>query len=144
MFPTGRKVLTSMVGDLFHVGHLNLLEKASKLGNLIVCIPTSEGAFQAKGRKPVISFEDRLRIVNSLKFVTTTIGFYNNEHLDKIIELIRPDLFVRGDDWPDFPGRTKLSELNIPIEFLPYTKGISSTLIKEKICSEQCEKPKKS
>jgi cytidyltransferase-like protein len=131
-----KTILTGMVSDLFHVGHLNLIERASEYGKLIVCVPTSEGAYRAKGKRPIIDFEGRLRIINALKCVYMTIGFFDNDHLDKIIETIRPDMFIRGDDWSDFPGRKKLEELKIPIKFLKYTEGISSTKIKEDIYAE--------
>ena len=126
------KVLSSMVADLIHEGHLNLLERASGYGDLIVCVPTSEGAYRAKGKRPIIDFEGRLRMVNALKCVSMTIGFVDNEHLDRIIEFIKPDVFIRGDDWQDFPGRKKLEDMGIKIILLPYTKSISSTLIKER------------
>jgi len=127
-----KTVLTSGVFDLLHAGHLNLLERASELGRLIVCVPTSEGAYRAKGRRPIIDFEGRLRLVNSLKCVYMTIGFYDNDHLDRIIETIKPDIFVRGDDWADFPGRKKLEDMGIEIVLLPYTPNVSSSDIRQR------------
>lgn len=135
--------MTVGVFDLFHSGHLNLLERASELGTLIVGVPTSEGAFRAKGERPIMSFEDRFRTINALKCVDMAIGFFDNTQLDKLIEFIQPDLWIRGDDWKEFPGFTKLKKMKVPIKYLPYTLNISSSLIKDKICSEQCEKQKK-
>ena len=67
--------------DLFHVGHLNILEKAKEnCEYLVVGVSTDELVKEYKGEFPIIPFEDRLRIVKSLKFVT----FYFMETIGKI------------------------------------------------------------
>ena len=138
--------MTLMCADLFHVGHLNLLERAKNLGDvLIVGIPTNWTIKEhTKGTDMVISAEDRLRIVQACRYVDFAYIYADVSSANKSIELLRPDLYVRGDDWIDFPCKEKIEELKIPIKYLPYTKGISTTDIKEKICSLQCEKLKKS
>jgi len=132
-----KKILTLGVFDLLHSGHLNLFKKASKLGQLIVAIPTSSGAKEAKRKEPVMSFEERFRVVNALKYVYMAVGFEGNEEAEKIVELIRPDIICRGDDWKDFPGSKTARRLKIKIIYFPYTKGISTTKIKRRICSKQ-------
>jgi hypothetical protein len=42
-------------------------------------------------------------------------------------------VFMRGDDWAEFPGRQTLRELRIPIEFKRYTEGISSTALRKQL-----------
>ena len=133
------KVLTFMVGDLFHTGHLNLLERASKLGKVIVGVPSSWQIEEYTKKKPVIiSLEDRLRIISACKFVDYTFGYATDEDMIHSIDYIKPDIFFRGDDWKDFPAIHKLKRMGCKIVFFPYTKGISSTEIKEKICTKQC------
>lgn len=133
-----------MTGDLFHAGHLNLIQDAVKLGELIVCIPTSHSTKAIKGRKPIISLEDRLRIIQAVKGVHLVLGYDGCKEWKKIIRLIKPDIVCRGDDWKDFPGRKTAEGLGIKVILFPYTKRISSISIREKICSMQCSKPKKS
>jgi len=99
-----------------------------------VAIPTSDGAKRAKGAEIVQSFEDRFRVVNALKDVYMTIGFEDNEGAEKIVELIKPDIICRGDDWKDFPGSKTAKKLGIKIVYFPYTKGISTSEIKKRIC----------
>jgi len=66
-------VLTYGTFDLFHVGHLNLLKRAKKLGDyLIVGVSTDE--FNAgKGKKTIINFKDRMEIVQSIRYVDKVI-----------------------------------------------------------------------
>jgi len=129
------KVLTLACCDLFHHGHLNLFERASRLGNLIVGIPTNWTIKEhTKGNDMIYSAESRLRLVQACKYVDFAFVYADVESASRAIEIIKPDLYVRGDDWQDFPLRDKIEEMNIPIRFLPYTEGISSTKIKEDIC----------
>ena len=65
-------VYTSGTWDLFHIGHLNILEKSAALGDkLIVGVSTDELIYNYKGIKPVIPFEQRLRIVEAIGVVTS-------------------------------------------------------------------------
>lgn len=133
---------TCGVYDLFHVGHLNLFERCKQACDyLIVGICDDEYVKNVKGKDPIINQNDRARIVNALKCVDevhiintdTTIDkikAYNNFHFDK--------LFV-GDDWKG-TERFKHTEkqikelgLNIEIVFFPYTKEISTSLLKDKM-----------
>ena len=73
-------IITFGTFDLFHIGHLRILERAAKMGHrLIVGISTDELNFKKKGRYPIINQEERLLIVKSLSFVTSV--FYE-ESLD--------------------------------------------------------------
>jgi glycerol-3-phosphate cytidylyltransferase len=121
-----------MVGDLFHIGHLNLLERASKLGDLIVGIPTSWTIGEhIKGHPTVISAEDRLRIIQALKFVDFAFVYTDSDALNKSIRLLKPDIICRGDDNKNFVGKYVAEELGIEIVYFPYTVEISSTKIRE-------------
>lgn len=127
-------VLTFGIFDTFHIGHLNILEKAKKEGDILVVGVGSDYSVLIEPRKKLktwYSFEDRLRIVSKNKDVDWTFGYGTYYDLEKAIEVLKPDLYIRGDDWvEDFPGKNVLDKLNIPIKLLSYTKGISSTEIK--------------
>lgn len=128
------KVLTFGVMDMFHSGHLNLLERASKLGDyLIVGIPTNWTISEhIKHREPIIPAEDRLRIVQAIKYVDFAFIYTDSDALEESIRLIKPDVICRADDNKDFVGRKVAEEVGAEIVYLPYTKGISSTELREK------------
>ncbi len=126
-------VLTSGVFDLFHIGHLNILEASKALGNkLVVGVVSDEGAAQYK-RKPIICQEQRLTIVKAIKCVDEA---YIQETTDPtpLLEKIRPDIFTHGNDWQRLlRGQESLEKLGIRFVLLPYTKEISSSEIINKL-----------
>lgn len=132
-----RIVLTYGIMDLIHPGHLNLLIEAKKLGDRLVVGIGSDYSVNREPKKKwktIMSSEDRALIVGSLRMVDAVFIYPDYEQLERMIEIIRPDVYVRGDDWTaDFPGKKTLEKLRIPIEFVGYTKGISSTDIKKKV-----------
>lgn len=130
-------VYTTGTFDLFHIGHLNVLTAAKGLGDkLVVGVSTDELVAEYKPAKPVVPFEERIRIVGALKCVDIVIPQYT---LDKFEawEKIGFDTWVVGDDWygnPRYESIAKrLRDVGVKVVYLPYTKGISSTLLKEKI-----------
>ena len=93
------RVFTSGSFDLFHVGHLNILERSAALGDeLIVGVSTDELIQHYKGMPPVIPFEQRMRIVSSIKCVTKVV---KQVKLTEIAQLQREgiDIVTIGDDW---------------------------------------------
>ncbi len=131
-----KKVLTFMVGDIFHIGHLNILEKAKSLGDyLIVGIPTSWTIKEhIKNKTPIFSAEERLRIIQALAIVNFAFIYTDSDALKESIYLINPDIVCRGDDNKDFVGKQAAEICGAEIVFFPYTKGISTTKIGEKLC----------
>lgn len=125
-----RVVLTYGTFDLFHVGHLNLLERLKGMGDkLVVGVSTDE--FNAlKGKKTVISYQDRARIVSSLKFVDTVIPEYAWEQKKGDIEKYNVSIFAMGNDWN---GKFDFLKEYCQVEYLSRTEGVSSTEIKEKL-----------
>jgi len=133
-----KKVITFMVGDLFHIGHLNMLQNAKKLGDyLIVGIPTSWTIKEhIKGKTPIFSAEERLRIVQALEIVDFAFIYTDNDSLDESIRLLKPDIICRGDDNKNFFGKKASEEIGCEIVYFPYTQGISSTEIRRRLCEE--------
>lgn len=124
------------VFDLFHVGHLNLIRNAKAMCNkLIVGVLTDELVQHFKGKKPYISQKDRMEILASTKFVdgVVSVDFSNIDKMDAW-NLYHFDCLFSGDDWSGSPkweeDREKLRALGSDIHFFGYTKGISSTQIK--------------
>lgn len=121
-------VLTYGTFDLFHIGHLNLINRLAELGDrLIIGVSTDE--FNAgKGKTSVVSYEDRSRIISSIKGVDLVIPETSWEQKISDIAEHGVDVFAIGDDW-----RGKFDELQDQCEvvYLPRTDGISSTQIKQ-------------
>ncbi len=125
---------TTGVFDLFHIGHLNILKRASsQCDELIVGVTTDELALELKGKKPVICFEERLDIVSNIKCVEKV---YPQEKIDEIgdWEKLSFDIIFKGDDWKGTEKWKHLEEefakRGVKVCFLPYTKTTSSTLLK--------------
>lgn len=130
------RVFTSGSFDLFHVGHLNILEKSAALGDeLIVAVSTDELIEKYKGMKPIIPFEQRFRIISNLKCVTKAV---KQIKLTEIAQLQREDIDIVtiGDDWINkyLEGLEWMkSQPGKQVIYFPYTPDISTTSIKKEI-----------
>lgn len=126
-----KTVLTFGTFDVFHVGHLRILQRASELGeHLIVGISTDHLNIQKKGRPPVYHQDERMEIVAALKCVD---GVFFEESLELKPQYIREhqaDVLVMGDDW-----QGKFDEFGelCKVVYLPRTPAISTTEVIEKI-----------
>jgi glycerol-3-phosphate cytidylyltransferase len=121
-------VLTYGTFDLFHIGHLNLINRLAALGDrLIIAVSTDE--FNAgKGKTSVVSYEDRARIIESIKGVDLVIPETSWEQKATDIKEHGVDIFAIGADWTGkFDDLKELCE----VVYLPRTDGISSTEIKQ-------------
>jgi len=121
--------------DLFHVGHVNLLQKARKIAKkLIVGVNVDKSIKGHKGYYPVISFHDRVKILKACKYVDKVI---KSDLTFNIRQLKRHkiEVIVLGSDWKGkyVIGQIRAEKEGIEIAYFPYTKKISSTIIKRKI-----------
>jgi len=141
-FKKRKTVFIGGVWDIFHIGHLNILEHAKKLGEeLIVGVLTDEATRKYKP-SPAIVYEQRIRIIRSLKVVCKAIKQNDSDPTKDLTKLnIRPDYIVHGNDWNYCPGEKYVKEYGGKIVFLQYTKDISSTYIKDIIKNDQLIKP---
>lgn len=121
-------VLTYGTFDLFHIGHLNLINRLAELGDRLV-IGVSTDEFNAgKGKTSVVSYEDRAKIVNSIKGVDVVLPETSWEQKISDIKEYDVDVFAIGEDWAGkFDELKELCE----VVYLPRTDGISSTEIKQ-------------
>ena len=127
---------TTGVYDMFHVGHLNLLKNAKGLcDKLIVGVTTDECALY-KNKTPIIKFEDRIEIVRNIKYVDVAIP---QKDMDKVsvCKKLKVDILFVGDDWYRTEKWDKyereLQKIGVEVIYLPYTSGISSTILSKKI-----------
>lgn len=119
------------VFDLFHIGHLNLLRNAKeKCDKLIVAVNTDELVKKYKNKTPIIPLEERLAIVESIKYVDMAVVANDRDKL-KAFEKYHFDYLMMGSDWENTPFykeyEKKLSKVGVKIIYFPYTKGTSST-----------------
>lgn len=126
---------TSGVFDLFHIGHLNILRKAKEHCEfLIVAVSTDELVKNYKNKTPIIPFEERAAILNSIKYVDKVVAQHNRDKMSAFSEYNFDVMFV-GDDWKGDTLWVKLEEeLNSKgseIIYFPYTKEVSSTFLRE-------------
>jgi len=131
---------TCGVFDLFHVGHLNLLERCKEMCDiLIVGVCDDDYVVNVKKKQPVYSEDQRVRILNALKVVDRAELVDIATTDDKMLALDRFhfDVLFSGDDWKGSERYQRTEEqfakLGACIEYLPYTQGISTTQIKESL-----------
>lgn len=128
---------TTGVFDMFHVGHLNLLEKARALCDfLVVGVSTDDLVESYKHKRPNVSLEDRLTVIQAMKMVDAVVV---QESMDKYAmwEKLQYRVIFHGDDWKgsDMYRETeaKLKAAGVKLTYFPYTQGISSTMLREKV-----------
>lgn len=123
--------------DLFHIGHLNLLENAKKnCEYLIVGINSDDLVKQYKSKKVNVPEQDRARIVQALKVVDRVI-IVPTLNKEDILSQVPFDVIFIGDDWKGnqrwIETEQKLAKYNVQVEYLPHTDGISTTELTERI-----------
>jgi glycerol-3-phosphate cytidylyltransferase len=122
---------TTGVFDLFHVGHLRLLNRAkSRCDRLIVGVSTDELVLEYKRKKPVIPFEERAEIVSALKCVDEVVP---QKHRDKVAAYheIKFDIMFVGSDWKGSDlfneVESALAGHGVDVVYFEYTSNVSST-----------------
>ncbi len=128
------RIITYGTFDLFHIGHLRLLERLKEYADeLVVAVSTDE--FNAlKGKKTLIPFEHRKAIVSQIKCVDLVIDENNWEQKVEDIKKYNINIFAMGDDWE---GKFDFLKEYCDVLYLERTKDISSTYIKELLYKSQ-------
>lgn len=127
--------------DAFHVGHLNLLRRCAEMADTVVVgVNTDEFIERFKGKPPIIPQRDRMAILRAIRFVDHVVSNMGDENGGRVVEWVKPDLLVIGDDWA--PPRDYHAQMgitpewlrlrNVELKFLPRTEGISTTILRER------------
>jgi len=97
------KIWTNGCFDVLHRGHIELFRYAKSLGSeLVVGIDTDEKVKLDKGEnRPINNLQDRMYMLQSIKYINKVIPFDSTEDLRKTIRWYQPDLMVIGSDWKD-------------------------------------------
>jgi choline-phosphate cytidylyltransferase len=126
-----RTVLTFGTFDVFHVGHLRVIERAAALGDRLgVGVSADELNLRKKGREPVFSQAERMEIVAALKAVDEVFIEESLELKREYLVKYGADVLVMGDDWR---GRFDEFQDICEVVYLPRTPAISTTALIEKI-----------
>ncbi len=137
-------VLASGIFDLLHLGHVKFLEGAKKAGGenakLVVIIARDSTVEKDKGRKPIMSEDQRRTLVESLKVVDEAVLGYENFDIGEVIENVKPDVIALGYDQEEMEKEVRnyvdKHKVNVKIvrigKFGEYTLD-SSSKIKQKI-----------
>lgn len=98
------KVWVNGTFDVLHIGHIRLLEHASKLGRVIVGIDTDTRIMEKKGpNRPFNNLAERVEFLKSIKYIDTITVFGSDEELENKIKIYSPDVMVIGDDYREKP-----------------------------------------
>lgn len=129
---------TAGVYDMFHVGHLNVIQNAKSLCDyLIVAVSTDEVVESGKHKKPIIPFSERIKIVEAIRYVDKVVPQESYDIDAKISSALenKIDVMFVGDDWKGTDKwnqiEEKLHAVGIDLVYLPHTDGISSTMLRE-------------
>ena len=137
-------VLASGVFDLLHLGHVRFLEEAKSAGGenakLIVIIARDSTVEKTKGRKPIMSEDQRRALVESLRVVDEAVLGYEDLDIGEVIEKIKPDVIALGYDQADMARdvKTYVAKHKLPVEVVRIGRFgenalDSSSKIKQKI-----------
>ena len=120
-------VLTYGTFDMFHIGHLNLLKRLSKLGtSLVVGVSTDEFNL-SKGKQTIIPYRDRIEIVKSTKFVDEVFPEDSWDQKIGDVQRLGVSVFGIGSDWA---GKFDYLREYCEVVYLPRTDDVSSTDLK--------------
>ncbi len=120
-----KRVMVDMSATIIHTGHINILKKASKMGNVIVALTTDKEIYNKKGYYPEISYYNRKKIISSIRYVSQVIA---SKWLitDEFLKKNNIDFLIHGSDNQNKISRSKLI-------LIPRTKNISTSNIRKKI-----------
>lgn len=134
---TEKKIIgyTTGVFDMFHIGHLNILKRAKEQCDyLIVGVSTDKVVEEYKKKTPIIKFEERIAIVEAIKYVDEVVPQTTMDKMEAWKQL-KFDVMFHGSDWKgsDMYNHIieKFNNVGVKVIFLPHTEGVSSTLLTE-------------
>jgi len=125
---------TQGVYDMFHIGHLNLINHAKEQCDyLIVGVNSDELVESYKHKIPIIRQEERQKIVSNIKAVDKCV-IVNSLDKEEIWKNLHFNAIFIGDDWKGNPRwertKTNLAKIGVDVVFLPHTDGVSSTILR--------------
>jgi len=125
-----KTIITYGTFDMFHVGHLRLLQRLNKLADRLIVAVSTDEFNEGKGKKTLIPYKQRAEIVSNIKCVDLVIAEENWEQKKEDIKKYDVDIFAIGDDWEGkFDFLNELCE----VVYLSRTEDISTTKLKKSL-----------
>lgn len=133
---------TDGVYDLFHIGHLNMIKKSKEMCDFLIVGVHSDAVVESyKHRKTIINEDDRREIVGAIREVDKAVINCTRDKIE-LWKIYHFDVVFIGDDWKGTERwklfEKQLAEVGVAVEYIPYTKRISTTMIREKIDKKDC------
>lgn len=129
-------VLTNGHFDMLHVGHVDCLQRAKALGDVLIVGLNSDASTRLlKGeRRPIVPQEERAQLLAALQCVDYVVIF-EERTAERLIAALRPEVYVKGGDWAieDLPEAKTIAEHSVQVEILPQVPSRSTTDIIETI-----------
>ncbi|WP_331001576.1 glycerol-3-phosphate cytidylyltransferase [Geomonas sp. RF6] len=129
---SSKTVITYGTFDLFHVGHLNLLQRLKAMGDRLIVAVSTDDFNSLKGKRTLIPYEQRAKIVESIRYVDQVIPECTWEQKVEDIKKYDVDLFVIGNDWE---GKFDFLKEHCEVLYVDRTQDISSTELKSSLKS---------
>lgn len=131
---------TTGVYDMFHIGHLNILKRAKEQCEfLIVGVTTDQLCLDRKGKQPIICEEERMEIVESIKYVDKVVPQADMDKFAAVKQYGVDAVFV-GSDWKGTASweryEQEFAEVGCEVVYLEHTDGISSSILRERLEKE--------
>ncbi|MBW2981152.1 adenylyltransferase/cytidyltransferase family protein [Candidatus Woesearchaeota archaeon] len=133
-----RVVYTYVTGDLFHYGHLRLLENANKLGDFHICGVLTDEAIKSYKNEPVAGLKERMAIISSLRCVDMVMTQYDKDPTDNLKKIHSQFkgaklVLVHGSNWKKVPGSDFIKKTGGEIVKPPFYEKLSTDNIVKKI-----------
>ena len=135
-----KTVYLGMIGDIMHPGLINIINEATKYGDVMIGLYTDK-AIATHKRLPYLSYEQRKQVIESIKGVSTIVPQDDWSYVPNLVKY-KPNYLIHGDDWLYGPDKYIRDEVFKVMETMggkvieiPYTKGISASGLKEAIDS---------
>lgn len=131
---------TTGVFDMFHIGHLNILQRAkAQCEYLIVGVTTDALCQSRKNKLPIISEAERVAIVQAIRYVDRVVLQGHMDKLQPVKEYGVDAVFV-GSDWKGTPSwdayEKEFAAVGCDVVYLDHTDGISSSILRERLNQE--------
>ncbi|MCB2192259.1 MAG: D-glycero-beta-D-manno-heptose 1-phosphate adenylyltransferase [Deltaproteobacteria bacterium] len=134
----GKKVVfTNGCFDLLHAGHVDLLNRARSLGDLLILGLNSDEGVRAQNKgpeRPIVPQDQRAAVVAGLQAVDAVV-FFSKPTPEELIEAVAPDVLVKGGDWPEdkIVGAAYVRSRGGQVHSLPLVPGLSTTALVSKL-----------
>ena len=125
-----KTIITYGTFDMFHIGHLKLLERLSKMADQVIVAVSTDEFNEQKGKKVLIPYEQRAAIVQAIEYVDLVIPEDNWEQKKTDIQKYGVDIFAIGNDWE---GKFDFLKNQCEVVYLDRTQDISTTSLKKSL-----------